>query len=97
MTELEAAQLQLETICGTVFSPSAPINKLALFAGRLEQITKLRARHALTIAELSSQGKSAGVDSQHAVKPLPNVGLLAMFLIIACSGVTAQSPQLEQV
>ena len=42
MTDQQVKQLQLEVRCGHVFSPSAPINKLSLFAGRLPQIHKLR-------------------------------------------------------
>jgi len=42
MTEKDATRLQLEALCGSVFSPSAPINSLSLFAGRIEQVGKLR-------------------------------------------------------
>src|ERR1039457_6340836 len=42
MTEQQQRQFQLEALCGNVFGPSAPINKLSLFAGRLVQMGKLR-------------------------------------------------------
>lgn len=46
-------QKRLIAMCGRAFSPSAPVNKLTLFAGRIEQIRKIteavntRGRHAM--------------------------------------------------
>ncbi|MFO0865698.1 MAG: AAA family ATPase [Gemmataceae bacterium] len=37
-----AELLQFEALCDTVFSPSTPINRLSLFAGRPDQLRKLR-------------------------------------------------------
>jgi Cdc6-like AAA superfamily ATPase len=55
MTQIE--KLRLRALCGSAFSPSAPIDRMTLFAGRISQIRKItdavstRGRHAIMYGE----------------------------------------------
>jgi Cdc6-like AAA superfamily ATPase len=57
MALTKSEQAQLVAACGTAFSPSAPIDRLRLFAGRLAEIRKIsdavstRGRHSILYGE----------------------------------------------